>query len=62
MPPITVTLTDKQRAHLWQLVRDEAISLGYGTTYSHHNKRQWPRRLRELSTIASKLHSTMRNS
>ena len=40
---------------LRKLVQTEAGRLGYGVQYTPENKREWPRRLRILSTIANKI-------
>lgn len=50
-------LTREHRALLWTLVRKEAMSLGYGKHYTEMNQRTWPRKLRELRTIARKLRN-----
>jgi hypothetical protein len=48
-------LTDDEIGMLLNLVRDDARLLGFGTAYTDQNKKDWPRRLKKLLTIANKL-------
>lgn len=50
-----LTIADRKRP--WMLVRQEAVRIGYGTTYREGNRAQWPSALKRLAGIAVKLRA-----
>lgn len=48
-------LTVRQRKMIWTLIRREAESLGYSTRYTEDNRKEWPKRLKDLAIIARKI-------